>query len=177
MLTHCQTHSASAATIAKLVVLVKLSTATDLVQQDWLHYQLLIWADAELGLSTFCASIAALRPLLRICMGRSLTNMNTADGQTPDPEGNRGGSGSGSGNGCARQAFQHRLMVHHQGGGGGGGNDVGQLGNAKPDDFFELTSIDTCLVKEDRKALDDEEQHVPCPCGGVAKPDATSNAA
>lgn len=33
--------------------------------QEILHYQLLIWADVELGLAIFCASAAALRPLLR----------------------------------------------------------------------------------------------------------------
>lgn len=33
--------------------------------QTILHYQLLIWADVELGLAIFCASAAALRPLLR----------------------------------------------------------------------------------------------------------------
>lgn len=33
--------------------------------QEILHYQLLLWADVELGLAIFCASAAALRPLLR----------------------------------------------------------------------------------------------------------------
>ncbi|POS81016.1 hypothetical protein DHEL01_v200589 [Diaporthe helianthi] len=55
---------ASAATIAKLVIIVRLSTA-EKREQEILHYQLLIWADVELGLAIFCASAAALRPLLR----------------------------------------------------------------------------------------------------------------
>ncbi|KUI59691.1 hypothetical protein VP1G_06871 [Cytospora mali] len=55
---------ASAATIAKLVILVRLGHSTGLAA-DHLHYQLLIWADVELGLAIFCASTAALRPLLR----------------------------------------------------------------------------------------------------------------
>ncbi|KAI7780597.1 hypothetical protein LA080_015880 [Diaporthe eres] len=55
---------ASAATIAKLVIIVRLSTV-DKEAQEILHYQLLIWADVELGLAIFCASAAALRPLLR----------------------------------------------------------------------------------------------------------------
>ncbi|KAG8159845.1 hypothetical protein KVR01_010482 [Diaporthe batatas] len=54
---------ASAATIAKLVIIVQLSTADRGAQQP-LHHQLLIWADVELGLAVFCASAAALRPLL-----------------------------------------------------------------------------------------------------------------
>jgi hypothetical protein len=58
---HC---SASAATIAKLVIIVRLSTA-DKKTEEILHYQLLIWADVELGLAIFCATAAALRPLLR----------------------------------------------------------------------------------------------------------------
>lgn len=58
---HC---SASAATIAKLVIIVRLTTVSK-DEQEILHYQLLIWADIELGLAIFCASAAALRPLLR----------------------------------------------------------------------------------------------------------------
>ncbi|KAK7738390.1 hypothetical protein SLS53_006205 [Cytospora paraplurivora] len=55
---------ASAATIAKLAILVELGHAKGKAV-DHLHYQLLIWADVELGLAIFCASSAALRPLLR----------------------------------------------------------------------------------------------------------------
>lgn len=55
---------ASAATIAKLVIIIRLSNAGR-SEQEILHYQLLIWADVELGLAIFCASAAALRPLLR----------------------------------------------------------------------------------------------------------------
>lgn len=43
---------------------MRLSTE-DKESQEILHYQLLIWADVELGLAIFCASAAALRPLLR----------------------------------------------------------------------------------------------------------------
>lgn len=45
---------------------MRLSTENK-VSQQILHYQLLIWADVELGLAIFCASAAALRPLLRRC--------------------------------------------------------------------------------------------------------------
>ncbi|KAI3394015.1 hypothetical protein diail_3333, partial [Diaporthe ilicicola] len=55
---------ASTATIAKLVIVMRLPTA-DAAGQKSLHYQLLIWADVELGMAIFCASAAALRPLLR----------------------------------------------------------------------------------------------------------------
>lgn len=59
-------------------------------QSDWLHYQLLIWADAEVGLAIFCSSVAALRPLMRVMGGHSLSNINrlssAAYGRTPDPE-------------------------------------------------------------------------------------------
>ncbi|KAI2467868.1 hypothetical protein F4781DRAFT_423054 [Annulohypoxylon bovei var. microspora] len=55
---------ASSATIVKLVIIVRLSTAKGEAAQA-LHYDLLLWADIELGLATFAASAAALRPLLR----------------------------------------------------------------------------------------------------------------
>ncbi|KAI1101520.1 integral membrane protein [Jackrogersella minutella] len=55
---------ASSATIVKLVIIVKLSTAQGDAAQA-LHYDLLLWADIELGMATFAASAAALRPLLR----------------------------------------------------------------------------------------------------------------
>ncbi|XXH05757.1 hypothetical protein Hte_012193 [Hypoxylon texense] len=54
---------ASSATIAKLVIIVRLSTAKGAVA-DGLHYDLLLWADVELGMAIFAASAAALRPLL-----------------------------------------------------------------------------------------------------------------
>jgi hypothetical protein len=57
--------SASAATIAKLVIIVRLSAADNKKTEEILHYQLLTWADVELGLAIFCATAAALRPLLR----------------------------------------------------------------------------------------------------------------
>ncbi|KAI1378932.1 integral membrane protein [Hypoxylon crocopeplum] len=55
---------ASSATIAKLVIIAKLSTAKGEEAQG-LHYDLLLWADIELGMATFAASAAALRPLLK----------------------------------------------------------------------------------------------------------------
>lgn len=55
---------ASTATIVKLVIIVRLSTAKGEVA-DGLHYDLLLWADIELGLAILAASAAALRPLLR----------------------------------------------------------------------------------------------------------------
>lgn len=69
-------YSASGATIAKLVLLIKLETATG-VELDWLHIQLLTWADVELGLAIICASIAALRPLFRILVGHKTTKWST----------------------------------------------------------------------------------------------------
>ncbi|KAI1417202.1 integral membrane protein [Hypoxylon sp. FL1857] len=66
---------ASSATIVKLVIIVRLSTAKGEVAQA-LHYDLLLWADIELGMATFAASAAALRPLLRHIpgiWGRTLT--------------------------------------------------------------------------------------------------------
>ncbi|OTB07370.1 hypothetical protein M426DRAFT_268647 [Hypoxylon sp. CI-4A] len=55
---------ASSATIVKLVIIVRLSTAKGAEAQA-LHYDLLLWADIELGMATFAASAAALRPLLK----------------------------------------------------------------------------------------------------------------
>ncbi|KAK6956415.1 hypothetical protein Daesc_001692 [Daldinia eschscholtzii] len=56
--------TASSATIVKLVIIVRLSTAKGEEAQA-LHYDLLLWADIELGMATFAASAAALRPLLK----------------------------------------------------------------------------------------------------------------
>ncbi|KAI1249215.1 hypothetical protein MGN70_008826 [Eutypa lata] len=55
---------ASSATIVKLVVIIRLTHASK-VEEEGLHYDLLLWADIELGLAIFCASAAALRPLLK----------------------------------------------------------------------------------------------------------------
>ncbi|KAI0408940.1 hypothetical protein F4802DRAFT_305283 [Xylaria palmicola] len=55
---------ASTATIVKLVIIVRLPHAKGKAA-DGLHYDLLLWADIELGLAIFAASAAALRPLLR----------------------------------------------------------------------------------------------------------------
>ncbi|KAI0012050.1 integral membrane protein [Xylariaceae sp. FL0662B] len=55
---------ASSATIVKLVIIVRLSTAKG-AEAEGLHYDLLLWADIELGLATFAAAAAALRPLLK----------------------------------------------------------------------------------------------------------------
>lgn len=56
-------YRASASTIVKLVIIIRLNNATgDQVQP--LHYQLLLAAEIELGLAIFAASMAAVRPLL-----------------------------------------------------------------------------------------------------------------
>ncbi|KAI0100228.1 hypothetical protein GGR51DRAFT_356240 [Nemania sp. FL0031] len=55
---------ASTATIAKLVIIVRLSHAAP-SEEEALHYDLAVWADLELGLAIFAASAVALRPLLR----------------------------------------------------------------------------------------------------------------
>ncbi|KAK8069633.1 hypothetical protein PG994_006249 [Apiospora phragmitis] len=55
---------ASAATIVKLVVIIQLVHATA-TEADDLHYDLLLWADIELGLAILAVSAAALRPLLK----------------------------------------------------------------------------------------------------------------
>lgn len=47
----------------KLVIIVQLQTAEG-QRAKGLHYDLLLWADIELGMATFAASAAALRPLL-----------------------------------------------------------------------------------------------------------------
>lgn len=57
-------YSASSATIAKLVIIVRLSTAKG-AEAVGLHYDLLLWADIELGMAIFAAAAAALRPLLK----------------------------------------------------------------------------------------------------------------
>ncbi|KAI0969931.1 hypothetical protein F4678DRAFT_141476 [Xylaria arbuscula] len=55
---------ASTATIVKLVIIIRLSKAKGKAA-DALHYDLLLWADIELGIAILAASAAALRPLLR----------------------------------------------------------------------------------------------------------------
>ncbi|KAI1180658.1 hypothetical protein F4777DRAFT_528831 [Nemania sp. FL0916] len=55
---------ASSATIVKLVIIVRLPYAKGQAA-DGLHFDLLLWADIELGLAILAASAAALRPLLR----------------------------------------------------------------------------------------------------------------
>ncbi|GAW12222.1 hypothetical protein ANO14919_015830 [Xylariales sp. No.14919] len=55
---------ASTATIVKLVIIVRLSSAKGKIA-DELHYDLALWADVELSLAILAASAAALRPLLR----------------------------------------------------------------------------------------------------------------
>ncbi|KAI0458641.1 hypothetical protein F5B21DRAFT_458874 [Xylaria acuta] len=55
---------ASTATIVKLVIIIRLSYAKG-TAADGLHYDLLLWADIELGIAILAASAAALRPLLR----------------------------------------------------------------------------------------------------------------
>lgn len=106
-------------------------------RSDWLHYQLLIWADAELGLAIFCSSIAALRPLLRVMGGHSLSNVNrlsgTANGRTPDPDTS---DQPALGTRTKRQGFA----------------------TGTPDDVFELTSVDT--LKNDRR-VNEHEEHNP----------------
>ncbi|PSR83430.1 hypothetical protein BD289DRAFT_353427, partial [Coniella lustricola] len=54
---------ASAATIVKLLLLVQLQYAEP-SQLEYIHYQLLVWAVVELGLSIFASAAAALRPLV-----------------------------------------------------------------------------------------------------------------
>ncbi|KAL1864570.1 hypothetical protein Daus18300_007585 [Diaporthe australafricana] len=72
---------ASTATIVKLVIILRLPTAEGEAQKI-LHYQLLIWADVELGLAIFCASAAALRPLLRL-FSRKWGSTNPRSNPTP----------------------------------------------------------------------------------------------
>ncbi|KAK7931349.1 hypothetical protein PG985_002061 [Apiospora marii] len=55
---------ASSATIVKLVVIIRLIHAKA-AEADDLHYDLLLWADIELGLAILATSAAALRPLLK----------------------------------------------------------------------------------------------------------------
>ncbi|KAI8624001.1 hypothetical protein F5Y19DRAFT_342754 [Xylariaceae sp. FL1651] len=55
---------ASSATIVKLVIIVRLPYATGKDAKS-LHYDLLLWADIEIGLAILATSAAALRPLLR----------------------------------------------------------------------------------------------------------------
>lgn len=118
-----------------MVILVKLLLVPDGYHSDWLHYQLLIWADAELGMAIFCASIAALRPLLRVMGGHSLSNANhlsgTANGRSPDPD----------------TSHQPALGTHSKPQG---------FASSMPEEGFELTSVDT--LKDDRMVNQHEKQ-------------------
>ncbi|KAI0469242.1 hypothetical protein F4859DRAFT_137909 [Xylaria cf. heliscus] len=55
---------ASTATIAKLIMIIRLWHATP-PEAEGLHYDLALWADIELSLAIFAASAAALRPILQ----------------------------------------------------------------------------------------------------------------
>lgn len=48
----------------KLVIIVRLQTAKG-AAANALHYELLLWADIELGIALFAAASAALRPLMK----------------------------------------------------------------------------------------------------------------
>lgn len=48
----------------KLVIIIRLQTAKG-TAADALHYELLLWADIELGIALFAAGSAALRPLIK----------------------------------------------------------------------------------------------------------------
>lgn len=52
----------------KLVIIVRLQTAKG-AAANALHYELLLWADIELGIALFAAASAALRPLLKSVPG------------------------------------------------------------------------------------------------------------
>lgn len=62
-------HSASAATVAKLILLVELESVVGETKTAWIHIQLLIWSDVELGLAIFTAILSGLRPLVRLVLG------------------------------------------------------------------------------------------------------------
>ncbi|KAI1080515.1 integral membrane protein [Whalleya microplaca] len=76
---------ASSATIVKLVIIVRLSTAKG-AEAEGLHYDLLLWADIELGLATFAAAAAALRPLLKYLPAR-LKGTHTSKSRASDAVG------------------------------------------------------------------------------------------
>jgi hypothetical protein len=59
---------ASSATIVKLVVIIRLTHAAP-AEAEAMRFDLLLWADIELGLAIFAASAAALRPLLKYLPG------------------------------------------------------------------------------------------------------------
>lgn len=73
--------SASMASIAKIVILSKLQYTTG-YKEDWLHFQLLEWADIEVALAILAASAAALRPLVRRLTGHSLPDITESDKST-----------------------------------------------------------------------------------------------
>lgn len=59
-------------------------TQTDVAYEvSWYHYQLLMWADIELGLSIFAAACAGLRPLVRRMLGRTQTKSSTVNRAPP----------------------------------------------------------------------------------------------
>lgn len=129
-------HSASAATIAKLVILVRLLSTPTGYQQDWLHYQLLIWADAELGLAIFCSSIAALRPLIRVMGGHPLPNLNQMS-DTPVDNTNRTADANVSDQLSLATQPKRRDFV----------------ARGMRDEEYELTSVET--LNEDRRIMDE----------------------
>lgn len=98
---------------------MKLSTAKGAVA-DGLHYDLLLWADVELGMAIFAASAAALRPLLSkfapAIWGRS----------TPAPD-SHGASSAAAGSGPYRALGAGGNEMRPLSGvrGGGGSKGVG----------------------------------------------------
>ncbi|KID67770.1 uncharacterized protein G6M90_00g093670 [Metarhizium brunneum] len=67
---------ASASTIVKLIIIIRLNHARG-DEAEHLHYQLLLWADAETGLAILAASLAAVRPLLAKLRIPGLTKHST----------------------------------------------------------------------------------------------------
>lgn len=122
-----------------MVILVKLLTVPPGYKSDWMHYQLLIWADAELGLAIFCSSVAALRPLLRVMGGHSLTNLN----QMSDTPGDNTGR-------TADPNVSDQLSLSTQ----PKRQDFVARGMRMPDEEYELTSVET--LKADRRIMDNE---------------------
>ncbi|ROW04798.1 hypothetical protein VMCG_04914 [Cytospora schulzeri] len=132
---------ASAATIAKLAILVQLEHATGL-DADHLHYELLIWADVELGLAIFCASAAALRPLLK----RFSNIWASANNHTPYGASN---DASISCHPLSRNDQEHS-SCHRSGSGGPEGLDEYELSKMPSNKSEENQDRHGCCSRQDK---------------------------
>ncbi|CAN8101567.1 unnamed protein product [Discula destructiva] len=164
---------ASAATVAKLILLVQLNEAATQNDPDkiqWIHTQLLIWSDAELGIAIFTATMSGLRPLVRRLMGRKPVRWSD---KTANNNNNNNNPSLGNGlhrgaypralvGDSTRQALHNRTLSSRNTSGGTkvpfAGRGAVDDNNNNLDEEFEMRSMETTIHRpRDNDLINDEE--------------------